>query len=277
MDRAPKQCVLCGSDQRRRLVAVSPWTVYRCMECGLGVLDPRPSAAELARLYDEKYCHERFVDGGEPGSAGYRRRLGLETHRLRFFRPFKRAGRVLDVGCGYGYFLAACKERGYDVHGLDFSEWAARHASDRLGIPVTVGGIDAVSLPQRHFDVITLWHALEHMADPARAIMRIESWLKPDGVLVVDVPNHLGTDAVRQGIRWNGWDLPFHLFHFTPAALTRLLARFGFVVRRRKNYHSETVKDALKRYPLIGLLARPIAKLYSGHSIAVAAVRRETH
>jgi 2-polyprenyl-3-methyl-5-hydroxy-6-metoxy-1,4-benzoquinol methylase len=183
----------------------------------------------------------------------------------------KRNGKVLDIGCGYGYFLAACRETGYDVHGLDFSETAVVHAREKLGLPVTVGAPAKVNLPEQAFDVITLWHSLEHMTDPHDTIQKARMWLKPEGILAVDVPNYLGTDARKQGINWNGWDLPYHYYHFTPKALNRFLGKFDFRVVKQKNYHSEVIKEALQKIPVLSLFARPIAKFYSGHSVAVIA------
>ncbi len=271
LERAPQACILCNGRRRSVLFEKGGWQVRTCDSCGLGVLDPRPSAETLARLYSQEYCEEYFVEGGEPGSAEFRKRLGLEDHRIRFFRKFKKTGRVLDIGCGYGYFLAACRQKGYAVHGLDFSDWAVRHARQRLGLDITVGPMDEVELPEGGFDVVTMWHCLEHTPDPAAALARIRGWLKPDGLLVVDVPNREGTDARKTWDDWVGWSLPYHLYHFTPGTLSGLLARQGYSVIRSKNYHSETVKAAMRPVPIVGLFARTVAKLYSGHSFAVVA------
>ena len=271
MENAPVHCILCGKTERTLLIEKDSWSVYRCMSCGLGVLDPRPTRKELKLLYDQKYCDNRLMEGGTPGSRQFKKRLGLETHRIKFFRRMKRSGKILDIGCGYGYFLAACREAGYDVHGLDFSESAVTHARTKLDLPLTVGAPAEVNLPEQAFDVITLWHALEHMPDPQETILKARTWLKPDGILAVDVPNYLGTDARKQGVNWNGWDLPYHYYHFTPQTLNRFLGKFDFRVAKQKDYHSQVVKEALKQIPLLSLFARPLSKFYSGHSIAVIA------
>ena len=91
----------------------------------------------------------------------------------------------------------------------------------------------------------------------------------------MDVPNHQGTDAVKTWSDWVGWSLPYHLYHFTPQTLRGLLGLCGFYVVKTKDYHSDTVKASLKRLPVVGLFARLIAKMYSGHSVAVVA-RLET-
>jgi len=276
MERAPTSCILCGGNERELLVKNEPWYIYRCASCGLGFLDPRPSKEDIAKLYDKEYCEDQFVEGGEVGSSEFKKRLSLETHRVRFFRGLKRKGRILDIGCGYGFFLAACRTMyGYEVHGIDVSSWAAHYAVEKLGLSVTVGEIGSVNLPPHRFDVITMWHFLEHTRDPREAILKAVDLLKEDGILVIDVPNYQGTEARKNWNNWVGWQPPYHFFHFTLQTLKGLLAECGFRVVKKKDYHSETVKLALKRIPLISIFARLIAKMYSGHSVAVVARREE--
>ena len=276
MERAPSSCMLCGDKERKLLVKNEPWYIYGCASCGLGFLDPRPSKEDIAKLYDKEYCEDQFVEGGGVGSPEFMKRLSLETHRVRFFRGLKRKGKILDIGCGYGYFLAACRTiYGYDVHGLDVSEWAAHYAAERLGLSVTVGEIETVKLPPNSYDIITMWLFLEHTRDPREAILKAMDLLKKDGILVIDVPNYDGTDARKDWGNWVGWQPPYHFYHFTPHTLKRLLKLCGLCVLKAKDYHSETVKVTLKRIPVVSIFARLISKMYSGHSLAVVAKREE--
>jgi len=274
MEKAPELCILCGARDREALIKLGSWNVYKCSSCGLGFLDPRPSEEDMAELYNKEYCEEHFTAGGKLNSAEFKKRLSLETHRVQFFKKIKKEGKVLDVGCGYGYFLAACRTYGYDVHGLDISGWASQHATEKLGLSITFGLINTAELPRQSFDIITMWHFLEHTPNPRKAILKAKDWLKNDGVLIIDVPNYEGTDARKNWKEWIGWDLPYHLYHFTPQTLKELLKICGFYVVKTKNYHSETVKVALKRIPVVNIFARLISKMYSGHSIAVVAKRR---
>jgi SAM-dependent methyltransferase len=271
LERASKNCILCGSSERELLIEKEPWQVYRCVSCGLGFLDPRPSRIELTKLYSPEYCQKYFVEGGKPGTPEFKKRLRLESSRIRLFRGIKKTGTVLDIGCGYGYFLAACRERGYDIHGVDVSGYAVQHATEVAGIPVTIGELNEVDLPNESYDVITMWHALEHMPDPKQAISLTKRWLQKDGLLIVDVPNHAGTDAIKTWEDWVMWSLPYHFYHFTPSTLNTLLESCGFQVVRKKDYHSETVKAFWGKFPVISLFARLIARIYSGHSIAMVA------
>lgn len=270
MSRVDEKCQACGTAERAPLFRQGDWTVFRCDVCGLGVLDPRPAQDELAALYRSSYFVDRYDEGLQPGTEAMRKRLSGEMHRLRFFRSLKKKGRVLDIGCGRGYFLLACLEKGYDVQGYDISEDGAAYVRGRLGLPVRTGRLEG-AFEDATFDVITMWHSLEHMADPVKCLKVAGRWLRPGGVLVVDVPNYEGTDARIKWDAWEDWDLPYHFFHFTPKALDTLLSRHGFSVIRRKRYHSNAIKDRLRKVPVVGLIARPIAKLFSGSSYAVVA------
>ncbi|HOG18401.1 MAG TPA: class I SAM-dependent methyltransferase [Syntrophales bacterium] len=274
MERTPASCMICGETRRALLVEKDGWTVYRCEKCRLGVLDPRPSAEELKSLYAENYFDDQYGRGLAVGSPEMKRRISQEDHRVKFVRRHKKKGKILDIGCGMGYFLFACRIAGYDVEGADISDHAAAYVSKELGIPIRTGGIETLSLPEGSLDVVTMWHFLEHVPRPAEYLESARRWLRSDGLLVIDVPNYLGTDGRKNGTNWVGWQLPFHLYHYTPSSLSALLAAHGFEIVGSKDYHSEYVKNRLKRIPVVGLFARLVAKCYSGTSYAVSARKR---
>lgn len=271
MEQTGEACFLCGTNKKKLLFKQEDWKVYRCLQCGLGVLEPRPDEEELNALYRNSYFVTRYDEGVAPGSEAMRKRLSWETHRIRLFRRFLKRGRILDVGSGRGYFLLACREAGYEVEGFDVSEDAAEYVRNTLKIPVTTGKPDNVPFKEGSFDVVTMWHSLEHTENPHTYLDAARRWLRPDGLLVVDVPNYLSTDASKNWEKWDGWSLPYHFFHFTPESLDQMLAQHGFEVIRRKSYHSEWVKDQLKRIPIVSLFARLVAKMFTGTSYAVVA------
>ncbi len=271
MESAPETCILCQTSERELLIIKNGWTVHRCPTCGLGFLDPRPSESEIEGLYRSDYFSEQYDGGIDPDSPQYKKRLSGERHRTKFIKSIKGSGHLLDIGCGYGYFLDASRREGYKVHGLDVSEWAAQYAIEKLGLSMTIGKIGDVHFPSQNFDIITMWHSLEHTPNPHMALKRAKSWLKQDGILAIDVPNYNGTDARYKWEDWVGWQLPYHYWHFTFNSLKQLLSHHGFTVIKHKDYHSDVVKENLKRIPIISLFARLIAKLYSGTSVAVIA------
>jgi 2-polyprenyl-3-methyl-5-hydroxy-6-metoxy-1,4-benzoquinol methylase len=224
----------------------------------------------MRELYNKQYFRNHFNDGVAVNVPNFGKRIASEAHRVNFFKGLKREGRVLDIGCGYGYFLYACRRSGYDVHGLELSQWASHYASAKLQLPISIGTVEDVSFEANSFDVITMWNFLEHASDPRICLKKAHGWLRKDGVLVVDVPNYLGTDAVKTWDTWQGWDAPFHLYHFTPETLERLLMQSGFRPTKHKDYLSEYVKEKLNRFIHLSFISRFVAGFFSGHSIAIA-------
>ena len=267
----PLACIVCGGTKRSPLYNKNQWKLYKCDHCALGVLDPQPSAEQLQNLYTKEYFESHYQENLLLNSAQLRHRLKQENHRIRLFRKFKKTGSILDIGCGRGYFLLACCRQGYSVQGTDISDAAAAHVRSEFGIPVCVGALKSMELAEASFDVITMWHSLEHTADPNLYIKTAHKWLKNDGVLVVDVPNYEGYDARKFWKKWAHWDLPFHFYHFTPGSIVFLLEKHGFKVIKKKQYLSEYVKMNLEKRAMPGFLARIIARFYSGSSIAIVA------
>lgn len=265
------QCLLCKGEKTEVLFERSPYTIYKCLSCHLGFLFPQPTKDDLHKLYEKSYFAEQYDIGVSPDSPEFDRWLSLLEHRVNFFKRKKKKGTLLDIGCGNGYFLALCKKKGYDVQGLDISKFAAKYAINTLNLPIMISEISDADFQAAQFDIITLWHFLEHTQDPIQVIQSAKKWLKKNGIIIIEVPNFTGTDAQNQWDNWIGWQIPYHFYHFSPETLTKLLHLCGFTVIKFKDFHSETVKEKLSRYPLLNLFARLIAKRYSGHSILVMA------
>ncbi|OPY84133.1 MAG: putative S-adenosylmethionine-dependent methyltransferase [Smithella sp. PtaU1.Bin162] len=271
MKNSANNCILCGSHRRNLLYSRQQWNVYQCTDCKLGVLDPRPDDDELTKLYEQEYFQDQYKEELRMNSPAMQERLAQEKHRLRFFRPYKKEGSVLDIGCGRAYFLLACRKKGYNVEGIDVSADVAAYVSRELKIPVHIGEAGNIELPEKTFDVVTMWHSLEHTVDPNIYLQKARHWLKDDGVLVVDVPNYAGHDALKTWENWRGWQLPYHFYHFTKSSLYALLNKNGFTVIRKKHYLSEYIKEKLEKFFLPSFISRIIARFYSGHSFAVVA------
>jgi 2-polyprenyl-3-methyl-5-hydroxy-6-metoxy-1,4-benzoquinol methylase len=264
-------CVLCGSSRHKLIYSQNQWNVYQCEECKLGVLNPRPDDEELANLYQQEYFQSQYNNELKIDSSEMKRRLEQEKHRLRFFYKYKRKGKVLDIGCGRGYFLLACSNKGYDVEGIDISADVAAYVNRELGIPVHIGEVVDIELPDKTYDVITMWHSLEHTPDPNVYIQKARRWLKDDGILVVDVPNYASHDAMKTWNNWVGWQIPYHFYHFTKNSLIVLLKKHEFSIIGKKHYLSEYLKQKLEVFFIPSFIARFIAGFYSGHSYAVVA------
>ena len=150
--------------------------------------------------------------------------LGLfDRQRLSLVRLLAAPGsRLLDAGAGRGRFVAAARAAGYDAVGIE------PHAPANAG--VRSASIEDAEIAPASLDVVTLWHVLEHLEDPAPALARIRTWLAPGGGLLVGVPNLQSLQARLGGERWYHLDVPRHRVHFTPAGLDALLGSHGFEV-----------------------------------------------
>jgi SAM-dependent methyltransferase len=204
-----------------------------CLRCRRLLLDPPPSADELAAAYDPSYYgagSSKFVGPIEAGIEWFRRSRSRAARRLVEAgpKPEGRAPRVLDIGCGNGRFLAHLAEAGFECHGTELSAETARRAMGLTGIQVRVGELEADSYPAASFELVSIWHVLEHLPDPERTLHHCARWLVPGGALMLAVPNVASWQARIFRGAWFHLDPPRHLFHFTPASLSDALDAAGF-------------------------------------------------
>jgi SAM-dependent methyltransferase len=163
----------------------------------------------------------------------------FDRQRLRILAASVPApARVLDAGAGRGRFVAAALGAGYAARGIEPSRRGADAAS-ATGAAVERATIAAATVEPGSLDAVTLWHVLEHLDEPGPALARIASWLRPDGVLLVGVPNLASFQARLGGERWYHLDVPRHRVHFTPAGLDALLRAQGFTPVRTHHLLAE--------------------------------------
>lgn len=148
-----------------------------------------------------------------------------------FLFPFVGKGRILDVGCGPGFLLARYRQWGWTPFGVELSPVAARYAREVLGLPVHQGQLVDAKFPSESMDVVVFQHALEHVPSPLLELREAHRILRKSGLLVVTVPNAGGLDARLFGRWWFAWDLPRHLYHFTPQTASALVSKAGFQVQ----------------------------------------------
>jgi 2-polyprenyl-3-methyl-5-hydroxy-6-metoxy-1,4-benzoquinol methylase len=204
------------------------FSLFRCTECHLGYISPRPSEAMLVRLYDQDFYEAPRTPNRLTKNV---HDMFLQRCRQRIER-FVRPGRLLDVGCGDGHFLRTMAAHGWDSVGYDFSPTArALAASANPRISILDGQLADHDLPDGSFDLITLWQVLEHIPEPLTLLRRLRRLLRPGGLLVVAVPNIDSLQAKIAGDRWWGLDIPRHLTHFGPKSLKRTLTTADFSFR----------------------------------------------
>jgi SAM-dependent methyltransferase len=151
----------------------------------------------------------------------------LQTY-WRTIPPAVAAGRLLDVGCGSGAYLARVRALGWSVCGVEPDAAACAYARTDLGIDVVCGNLEDSHLPERSFDVVTFWHTLEHTTRPLPTLQQAYALLRPGGLIMLEVPNWESTQRCIFGLRWFHLDAPRHRVHFTAHVLRHYLTLAGF-------------------------------------------------
>jgi 2-polyprenyl-3-methyl-5-hydroxy-6-metoxy-1,4-benzoquinol methylase len=224
-------CDLCGNIRFRILETASDGVrTVRCVDCGLIRLHPRPRFDAPAH-YDDQYYRPWIEEQGRP-------RALLWQQRVDFLARFARPGRLLDVGCGDGSFLAVAQQRGWRVTGTEVSRWAAGTLCDDKGLQVQEGDLTQFESWTARFDVVTMWHVLEHMERPLENLRAARRLLTENGTIVVAVPNAGFTlfrlaypfARLRPLRYYTPGERELHLYHFTPATLRAMLEEAGFRV-----------------------------------------------
>jgi len=215
-------CAACG-EKRRRDSFLSD--LARCSACGHVVAANMPSAEDLQQLYSNTY----FIGGEYFDYIADRAAAEANARRhLRVLGQFSRNGRMLEIGCGYGFFINLARAR-WDVEGVDIAAHAIRYASGRMGLNARCGDFLELNFAGA-YDVLCLWDTIEHLRNPERYVAKASRLLRHGGILALTTGD-IGSRVARfQGRRWRLIHPPSHLHYFTRASLSTLLHRHGFHV-----------------------------------------------
>jgi SAM-dependent methyltransferase len=223
----PIPCNLCGSadveeiGDRDRDGRQLRTTI--CRRCGLVWSNPRPREDEVRRYYSREYRLD-YKGRATPSLRHVARSGRGALNRYRALAPFLRRGdRVLDAGAGGGEVVYVLRSLGFDATGLEPDEQYAMHAREALGVPVTTGFIQDASFPHGSFDVITMYHALEHVEDPSAILSRLRTWMAEGALLLVEVPN-VEARCMAPARRFHF----AHFYNFNRATLEGLGRKAGF-------------------------------------------------
>jgi SAM-dependent methyltransferase len=233
------KCRLCGASSFDTHVRFPDHhiSILKCRRCGLMISHPFPDPDQIHHKYQGDFYTaegQRFKGWAEILSRFFRIRRAVIVDKQ--FGPKKA---ILDVGCGRGLMIHELKKRGWDVSGTQISKTAAAHIHRTLGIDCFVGDLTLSPFPGGAFDMITMWHVMEHLPDPFLYLSHCRRLLKPQGYLMVEVPNAESWSAKVTRDAWMGWDPNHHLYHFTPVTLSLALKEAGFLPLKWGNFSWE--------------------------------------
>lgn len=230
------------------------YKMYRCAACRTAFVHPMPDAATLKRFYDD--FHRGAGEGGWYDEVEDRMREDFPTKVELVCKALRgKRGRVLDIGCGKGFFVKACADADIDAVGVDLSETGVRYARETLNVNAVQGSLHDLKATLGWFDVVTFWATIEHLSDPVGMLRDIFDVLRPGGRLLCDTG--IGDDWLDRLlpglVQW--YDPPQHLFVFSRGGITRAMQAAGFVVERIDPSFDRTVARRIVRKLRNGILA----------------------
>jgi len=237
------RCIICGSERseflfhcKDYLVSGEEFKIVRCAGCGFVKTESPPSESAIGKYYlsEDYISHSDTKKGITDHLYHFARNIMLQRKKSLISRLFAlKKGLLLDIGSGTGYFPAFMQKNGWRVQGIEINEQARNFSKSKFGISVFPPE-EAENMQQGSFDCITLWHVMEHFNDPVQWFKKIKHLLKDGGYCIVAVPNATSSDARWFGKYWAAYDVPRHLWHFTPDSFSEMATRNGFILTGKR-------------------------------------------
>jgi len=222
-----ERCILCTASGFRIIHRKDEWKYLLCLNCGLVCLHPKPTTETLTKNYEDYLSVQPEEIGNWESMVKpvVTRSADLIESRSRTVR-----GKLLDIGCGYGFFLQEMKSRGWQVNGIEISQTGRKYAKNRWDIEVFSEPLETLRFPENSFDVVTLFYVIEHVLEPLDLMKEVNRILKPKGLVILRWPH--STPIVRLlgplSRKLDLYHTPYHLYDFSPKTIGRLLNRTGF-------------------------------------------------
>jgi 2-polyprenyl-3-methyl-5-hydroxy-6-metoxy-1,4-benzoquinol methylase len=209
------------------------FTIQQCNSCYFLFTNPRPSADEIGAYYQSQDYISHHDEAKDVMSKIYTSvrdyTIGQKVKMIN--EQSLKKGTLLDIGCGTGNFLGAIKENGWKVFGTEPDSGAREVASKRVGASI-FPDIQTDALKAQKFDVITLWHVLEHVHQLNETLEWLTKHLNENGTIIIAVPNPQSFDASKYGRFWAAYDVPRHLYHFTKGSMKQLLEKHHMYIQK---------------------------------------------
>ncbi|KAA6348888.1 Ubiquinone biosynthesis O-methyltransferase [termite gut metagenome] len=262
-----KICPVCGNildvdglKVKDYSVSGEVFEICTCRHCTFSFTQPQPEPSAIGKYYQtEDYISHSDTKQGMVNRMYHLVRKKNTNDKLDLInRLAKKPASLLDVGCGTGYFLSACRQKAWQTEGVEVSDVARKMAEQRTGQAI-YPSLDALTATGKQFDVITLWHVFEHLHDINASFLQLSQLLQPQGTLIFALPNLCCADALHYREFWAAYDVPRHLSHFNPSSLRRLVEKHGMKIEqilpmKMDAYYISMLSEKLKNAAFWGLM-----------------------
>lgn len=234
-----KECPICKSSSFTKTLECKDYTVSQknfslvsCNSCDFVFTNPIPTEDEIGSYYEsEEYISHSNTNKGIVNTLYQKVRNHTLQKKIQLLQSLSKSHKLLDIGCGTGEFLNVCVQNKYIVEGIEPSPTAAKQAKDNYKLSVhNESQLDNFEAEQ--FDFITMWHVLEHVYHLNDRILQIKRLLSKEGHVIIAVPNRTSYDAAYYKEHWAAYDVPRHLYHFSPKNIEQLFDNHGFLLRK---------------------------------------------
>ncbi len=229
-------CPVCKNQSFTSFLICKDYTVSKenfnivtCSNCKFVFTNPTPNVEDLGSYYlSEDYISHSNTSKGLISKLYKTIRNYTLKNKLKLINKYVSRGTLLDYGCGTGMFLNVCKQNGWKVCGLEPDAGAAKFATE-MGLNVFSDKNRVITYTNNtKFNIITLWHVLEHVTDLEDTLAFFKNNLDKNGVLIIALPNYKSYDATYYNEYWAAYDVPRHLYHFDINSIQNLVKPFGF-------------------------------------------------
>jgi len=232
-------CPLCkGTSFEKHLnckdytVSREDFTIVKCSSCSFTFTNPIPEENKIGSYYEsEDYISHSNTSKGLINTLYQAVRSFTLKKKVKLLASLRNGKNLLDVGCGTGEFLNQAQKGGFQTKGIEPSPVAREQAIKNFGLSVSEEG-EIKSIDDKSFDFITMWHVLEHVYHLNDRIKELRRVLKDNGHLIIAVPNHESYDAKHYKEYWAAYDVPIHLYHFTPNTIEKLFETHGLTLHK---------------------------------------------
>ena len=230
-------CPVCQSinlikkfDVKDYFLTQENFSIWQCKSCGLLFTNPIPKAQNLGKYYEspDYLSHDTSSSGVIGKLYQFLRKINI-ARKYKIVTNLKNSGNILDIGCGTGELLNYFQNQNWSCLGIEPNEPTRKFAKAHYNLKVEEEQ-SLETIPSQSFDIISMWHVLEHVPDVNERIIQVKRILKNNGHLIIALPNPISRDANYYKTYWAGLDVPRHLYHFSPQAFENLANRHNLEI-----------------------------------------------